>query len=156
MKSPFLPLLPLMIVAATLVVSMVAISIRRDHRLVFCLTLAGIIAALVALVAFLPFIPRPAGFLFVFDGFALFYGGLALGAGFLAAVLSYDYLKERSRAPEEFYLLLSGASSGPLPLSPPAISSPFFLASKCLASPCTRSSPTCAPNRLIRKRPLSI
>jgi NADH-quinone oxidoreductase subunit N len=122
-----------MIVAATLVVSMVAISIRRDHRLVFCLTLAGILAALVALVALLPFIPRPAGFLFVFDGFALFYSGLALAAGFLAAVLSYDYLKERSRAPEEFYLLLSGALLGALALIAARHFVSFFLGLEVLS-----------------------
>ena len=116
MTFPLLPLLPLMIIAATLVVSMVAISVHRSHRTTFCLTLAGILAALAGLVALLPLIPAQAGLLFLFDGFALVMSALVLAAGFLVAVLSYDYLKGRDTAPEEFYLLLLGALLGALAL----------------------------------------
>jgi NADH-quinone oxidoreductase subunit N len=111
-----LPLLPLIIIAATLVFSMVVISVRRSHRAIFCLTLSGIFAALAGLVALLPLVPAQAGLLFLFDGFALFYSALVLAAGFLVAVLSYDYLEERNTAPEEFYLLLLGALLGALAL----------------------------------------
>jgi len=113
---PLLPLLPLMIIAATLVLSMVAISVRRSHRATFCLTLSGILAALAGLVALLPLVPAQAGLLFLFDNFALFYSALVLAAGFLVVVLSYDYLEGRNTAPEEFYLLLLGALLGALVL----------------------------------------
>ena len=116
MTFPLLPLLPLMIIAATLVLSMVAISVRRSHRATFCLTLSGILAALAGLVALLPLVPAQAGLLFLFDNFALFYSALVLAAGFLVVVLSYDYLEGRNTAPEEFYLLLLGALLGALVL----------------------------------------
>jgi NADH-quinone oxidoreductase subunit N len=105
-----------MIIAATLVLSMVAISVRRSHRATFCLTLSGILAALAGLVALLPLVPAQAGLLFLFDNFALFYSALVLAAGFLVVVLSYDYLEGRNTAPEEFYLLLLGALLGALVL----------------------------------------
>ena len=130
MTFPLLPLLPLMIIAATLVLSMVAISVRRSHRATFCLTLSGILAALAGLVALLPVVPVQAGLLFLFDGFALFYSTLVLAAGFLVAVLSYDYLEGRNTAPEEFTSSCWARCSGPSPLSAPAISSPFSWASK--------------------------
>jgi NADH-quinone oxidoreductase subunit N len=105
-----------MIIAATLVLSMIAISLRRSHRAVFCLTCAGILAALAGLVVLLPIVPLHAGPLFLFDGFALLVSALVLASGFLVAVLSYDYLKGRRTAPEEFYLLLLGALLGALAL----------------------------------------
>lgn len=131
MTFPLLPLLPLMIIAATLVVSMVAISVHRSHRTTFCLTLAGILAALAGLVALLPLIPAQAGLLFLFDGFALVMSALVLAAGFLVAVLSYDYLKGRDTAPEEFYLLLLGALLGALALINARHFVSFFWVSKC-------------------------
>jgi NADH-quinone oxidoreductase subunit N len=78
--------------------------------------LAGLLAALAGLVIILPLIPAQAGLLFLFDGFALFFSALVLAAGFLVAVLSYDYLKGRNTSPEEFYLLLLGALLGALAL----------------------------------------
>ncbi len=112
---------------------MIAISIRRSHEATFCLTLAGILAALAAVVALAPSVPRQGGLLFVFDGFALFYSGLVLAAAFLTAVLSYDYLKERSRTPEEFYLLLLGALLGALPLIASRHFVSFFLGLETLS-----------------------
>ena len=122
-----------MIVAATLVVSMVTISVHRCHRLTFCLTLTGILAALAGLAAVIPLIPAQVGLLFLFDGFALFFSALMLAAGFLVTVLSYDYLQGRSTAPEEFYLLLLGALLGAVALIGSRHFVSFFLSLEVLS-----------------------
>ena len=95
--------------------------------------MSGILAALAGLVALLPLVPAQAGLLFLFDGFALFYSALVLAAGFLVAVLSYDYLKGRSAAPEEFYLLLLGALLGALALIGARHFASFFLGLEVLS-----------------------
>jgi NADH-quinone oxidoreductase subunit N len=116
MKPPLLPVLPLIVIAATLVVGMIALSVRRNHRFIFYLTLTGIAAAFASLLALSRIVPQAGGLLFFADSFALFYGGLILAGGFATIILSHDYLKGRTESPEEFYLLMLGALLGGLAL----------------------------------------
>jgi NADH-quinone oxidoreductase subunit N len=115
-NQPLLPILPLIIIAAVLVIGMMAISIRRSHRFVFLFTLSGLVAALATLFARSCAVSQGAGILFVADGFSLFYGGFLLAGTLAVTVLSYDYLKGRSEMAEEYYLILLGALLGCLAL----------------------------------------
>ena len=95
MMPALLPVLPLIIIATTITVGVVAISIRRNQVFIFCLTLAGIIAAFATLPVLGRVGPRASGVLFLADSFALYYSAIALAGTFAIAVLSYDYLKRR-------------------------------------------------------------
>ena len=133
MTFPFLPLLPLVVIAAGLVLIMIGLALRRSHRLTFALTLAAILGALGSLAVLLPLVPSRVGLLLLFDGLALFASGLVLAAGLVVAVLSYDYLKGREGRPEEFYLLLLGALLGALVLVASSHFVSFFLGLEILS-----------------------
>ena len=133
MTYSLFPLLPLIIIAATSVVIMIALAFGRSHRATFLLTLAGILASLASIAAVLPAVPARIGSLFVVDGFALFYGALVLSASFATTILSYGYLRRRVAVPEEYYLLLLGASLGALALVTSSHFVSFFLGLEVLS-----------------------
>ncbi|HKS71546.1 MAG TPA: hypothetical protein VJQ82_00015, partial [Terriglobales bacterium] len=68
-----LVLLPLVIVAATSILVMVGITIRRSHLLALLLTVAGLTAAFASLWFAVPLTPRQVTPLVIVDRFALFY-----------------------------------------------------------------------------------
>ena len=105
-------LLPLIVVAATSILVMLAAAFRRSHRLVWLLTLAGLLLAFVTLFVIGPWLPRQVTPLIVVDGYAVFYIGLLLAATFAVALLAYDYVERYQGQREEFYLLLLLATFG--------------------------------------------
>jgi NADH-quinone oxidoreductase subunit N len=107
------PLLPLAIVAATIVITMIALSIRRSHRFTFSLAGAGILAAIAASLSS-RFPGAQQGVLFTADSFGLFYSVLLLSAYFVIVAVSFDYLRMRPESKEEYYLLFLGATLGAL------------------------------------------
>ena len=104
--SDIVPLAPFIIIAASPVIIMLVLSFRRSCRLAYLLSLCGIIASLIALFVISPLVPRRITPLLFVDGYALFYMGLILAAGFVVAVLSFDYFKDRKGNAEEYYILL--------------------------------------------------
>lgn len=111
-SADLLALLPLVIVAATSILVMVGIAIRRSHLLALLLTLAGLIAAFAALWFAAPLTPRQVTPLVIVDRFALFYIALNLSACFVVAVLAYSYLEKQKEQREELYVLLLTATLG--------------------------------------------
>jgi NADH-quinone oxidoreductase subunit N len=106
-------LLPYLILVAAVVVALLLIAVRRDHRLMagFC---AG---ALVVAWAMIPVAaqdaPRQVTPLFVIDGYALFYLGLIVASALAVTLLSYAYFVARNDEPrEEYYVLLLLATLG--------------------------------------------
>jgi NADH-quinone oxidoreductase subunit N len=116
MTLPVMPLLPLVIVSATIVIAIIALSIKRSHRFIFFLTLLGTTVAFASLrpVNSFPSAALQTSMLFSFDGFASFYGGLILAGAFAVALISFDYLKRHPEGKEEHYVLLLGALLGAL------------------------------------------
>jgi NADH-quinone oxidoreductase subunit N len=111
-SADVLVLLPLVIAAATSIVAMLGIAIRRSHLLVAWLTLVGLAAALVSIWFVAPLTPRQVTPLVIVDRFALFYIGLNLAACFTIAVLAYSYLEKQQEQREELYVLLLTATLG--------------------------------------------
>jgi NADH-quinone oxidoreductase subunit N len=101
-----LVILPLLVVAATALVVLVSIAVRRSHRAVVGLTLGGLLVALAAIGVAWPLAPRQVTPLLGIDGFALFYTAVILGAGLAIAALSYGYWRREAGGQEEYYLLL--------------------------------------------------
>src|SRR5690348_11868090 len=100
-------LLPMLITGAAAVVVMLAIAIRRDHRVALALTAVGLLAAIDTIPAAARMGVRRVTPLLVIDGYALFLIGLFLLAALAVAFLSYDPLRRRAgRHSEEFYVLL--------------------------------------------------
>jgi NADH-quinone oxidoreductase subunit N len=110
--SDLAALLPLIVIATTVIVVMLVIAFFRDHKLTAVLTLAGLAFAEVSLIVVSPMMPRRITPLLILDHYGLFYTGLILIASFAVAALSYSYLEIHEGHREEFYLLLLLATLG--------------------------------------------
>lgn len=107
-SSDYLRFLPeiLLTVIATLIMVMDGINERRGSPLYGNISIAALIAAIVA--SFAAFgDPGPAfsGMLLV-DGFATFFRVLVLGVGILAVLMSYRYLDREKAEPGEYHALI--------------------------------------------------
>jgi NADH-quinone oxidoreductase subunit N len=109
--SDLIPLFPLIVLAVSPAVIMLAVAFYRNYLLSLLLTLAGILIAFFSLFS-IPDTPRHVTSLLVIDDFALFYMGLIFAASFVVALFSSDYLRMRRGNPEEFYILLLLATLG--------------------------------------------
>lgn len=114
--SDVFTLLPLIVVATSILVVMLAISFYRHHLVTFLLTLGGLALSFATLALISPHLPREIPPLFVLDGFAVYYMGLLLAASFVVAILSYGYLERAEAHQEEYYMLLLLAVLGSLGL----------------------------------------
>lgn len=112
MRLLLAPLFPSIIVAATILAMLVALSIRRSHRLMFCLSLLGIAVAFFSSWLFRPSEAGQTSMLFAADSFGSFYTALLLSATFAVVLISFDYLEARPEEKEEYYVLLLGALLG--------------------------------------------
>jgi NADH-quinone oxidoreductase subunit N len=107
-----LPLAPMIALAVTAIVAMIATPFGRSQRLVAVITMIGLATSLALL--------GPAGAsgarqvtpLLVMDGFALFYTGMIVVAAMAVTLLSYGYLRQRPVMRCEFYVLLVLATLG--------------------------------------------
>jgi NADH-quinone oxidoreductase subunit N len=109
-------LLPLLTMATTAVVVMIAIAIRRNHRAVLILSLIGVVAALASVSLTVSAAPRPITTLLLFDAYSRLYMAILLAAAGFAFLFGYDYLKSRQERAEEFYLLVLLATTGAMVL----------------------------------------
>jgi NADH-quinone oxidoreductase subunit N len=131
--SSIIALLPLIILAAGAVVTMLGIAFWRSHALTVGFTLV------IFLLAFLS-IPLAASrgtvqvtSLLIFDGFAYFIIGLVIAACFVVTLLAYGYLRIHQEKPEEFYLLLLSAALGSSVLAASSHFVSFFLGLEILS-----------------------
>ena len=107
-----LALLPLLLIATTSIVVMLAIAARRSHALTVGLTLAGLAAAFLSIFAAAPLLPRNVTSLLSIDSYALFYMGVIIASAAVVAVMSYQYFEKHEDHREELYLLLLLATLG--------------------------------------------
>jgi NADH-quinone oxidoreductase subunit N len=128
-------LLPLILVAGTSIVVMLAIAFNRNHALAAWLTVGGLIAAFISALAVAPYVPRPMTTLLIIDRFALFYMGLIIASAAVVAVLSYPYFVQQEGRHEELYVLLSIATLGCMVLVASSHLMSFFLGLEILSVP---------------------
>lgn len=126
-------LMPFLILAAAPVAVMILIAFYRSHALTVLLTMAGFAVSFFALFYSSSAIPRSVTPLLVLDGYAFFYIGLILVAGFIVSALSYGYFDGRGEDPEEFYLLLILATLGSMVLAAAGHFVSFFLGLEILS-----------------------
>jgi len=125
-------LTPFAILAGALLAALVALAVRRDHRVVAGLALAGFAGAF----ASLPGLPAPdpaaSAFLLV-DHFAVFFIGLMLAGAFATTLLAFAYLETHRGHREEFHLLLMLATLGAMTLAAAVNFASFFLGLEILS-----------------------
>ena len=134
-SADLLALGPMIAIAATAIVAMLATPFVRSQRVVAAITVIGLAAAL-ALIG-------PArgarigvvdvGPLIVVDGYALFFTGLVVAAAIAVALLSYGYLRNRPVMRCEFYVLLAVATLGAAVLASSRHFASFFLGLELLS-----------------------
>jgi NADH-quinone oxidoreductase subunit N len=101
-----LHILPLIILAAGVVLGLLGIAAHRSHVGTLVVTLLTLILSSAAL-----HIPLLAGDKYItplirFDGYAIFFTGLLFLAALAVAVMAYGYMRGRALVQEEFYVLL--------------------------------------------------
>jgi NADH-quinone oxidoreductase subunit N len=109
-------LLPLIILAAASVLLMLVVAVKRNHRLVFAVSLAGIAAAFITLWPLARHGTRIIGSLLVIDSFSILYMGLILPTAAAVVLFAYDYLDQQHEHKEEFYILVLLATLGGMTL----------------------------------------
>ena len=110
--TDFVALLPLLILAATPVVIMLMIAVRRHHALAVWTSVVGLAAAFVSLWPAAAVTPRQVTPLLIIDRFGLFFIGLMALATIAVVVLAYGYFKKQEINREELYILLLTALLG--------------------------------------------
>lgn len=132
--ADLLPLLPLLVLAATPVVLLVLLAFYRNHRLTAIVSMAGLTTAFVLLLAVARMdLPRQITALVMIDGFSLFFIGLILAAAFVTIVLAYGYLETYEGQREELYVLLLLATLGSAVLTSSTHFASFFVALELLS-----------------------
>ncbi len=126
-------LLPLIVLAGTAVLVMLAIAVRRSHGFALGLTLTGLAAGFGCLWIAAPLTPRQVTSLLVIDHYSLFYFGLLIAADLAIAILAHDYLRKHDIHREELYLLLLIASVGGAVLVASSHFASFFLGLEILS-----------------------
>ena len=105
-------LLPLLLLAGTAVAVMLGIAVKRSHQMTAALTLIGLAASFLSVLAVASLVPRQVTSLLLVDRYALFYLGLITSSAAVVAVLSYQYFAKHDGQREEVYLLLVLATLG--------------------------------------------
>jgi len=114
--ADFVALLSLITISATAIVLMIAIAIRRNHKVAFMISLIGVVVAAASLLLTASAEPRQITSLLVLDSYSRLYMAILLGAAAFVFLFGYDYLKRRQERPEEFYLLVLLATTGAMVL----------------------------------------
>ena len=131
--SDAIALLPLILLAGTSLLVMLALAVRRNHGFTLGLTLTGLAAAFASIWIAAPLAPRQVTQLLVIDNYSLFYFGLLIAASFAVAILAYDYLAKHEIHREELYILLLIATLGGAVLVASSHFASFFIGLEMLS-----------------------
>jgi NADH-quinone oxidoreductase subunit N len=132
-RADCLALLPLILLAGTSILVMLAIAYKRNHALAAGVTVAGLAVAVVSLGAATPYVPRQVTPLLIIDRYALFYMGLMIASAVAVAVLAYPYFEKQEGHREELYVLLLIATLGCMVLVSSSHLASFFLGLEILS-----------------------
>ena len=132
-RADCITLFPLILIAGTAILVMLAIAFKRHHALAAGLTVAGLVAAFLSVLAVTPYVPRQVTPLLIMDRYALFYMGVIIASALAVAVLSYPYFEKQAGDHEELYVLLLIATLGCTVLAASSHLMSFFLGLEILS-----------------------
>ncbi|HEY5745950.1 MAG TPA: NADH-quinone oxidoreductase subunit N [Chryseolinea sp.] len=104
--NDFLSIVPLFILTSTAILIMFSISVKRNHKVIYAITLASLLADFVYLMVYMRGTSHSIEPLFIIDGLGVFYIGLILITSLIVAMMSYAYFEQREERKEEYYILL--------------------------------------------------
>lgn len=107
-----LPLLPLLIVSLTVVITMVVIGIRRSFIVSGALTILGLLLAAIVAIVMLPWTNQQVTPLLIIDQYSLLFTVVTCVASMFIAIFSFPYFFRLDDHKEEFYLLIGLATVG--------------------------------------------
>jgi len=107
-------LLPVIILAAGMLLTMILVALKRNHKLALIATLIILATSFTSIFYIIEKAPRFLGELFIIDRFGLYYQALILATAFVIAIFSYISLEHLfpDKRKEEYYLLLMLATLG--------------------------------------------
>lgn len=112
--AQLLLLLPIILVTATAVLTMLMVAVKRRHALSCVISAVGLILSLLSLIIVAPLAPAEVTPLLRVDAFSIFFTALILISGLAITLFSYPYLTNLEDHQDEFYLLLVIAVLGAL------------------------------------------
>lgn len=107
-----LNLLPGILLTGASLIALFSIVIRRNHKLIYWVTLACLIGIFYYLLTYASnktFSVEP---LFIIDGFGTFITGLIVLSTLIVVMISYAYFEQREERKEEYYILILLATIG--------------------------------------------
>ncbi len=128
-------LLPLLIVGLTVLGVMFGITCRRHHFFSATLTVVGLNAALISLLAVLNVTPIQVTPLLLIDDYAVLYMALILIASLACTTLAHAYLESFPDRREEYYILLMCAVAGAITLVASRHMASLFIGLELLSVP---------------------
>lgn len=131
--NDLISLLPFSVLSFFSITVMMVVAFYRNHLLTLLLTLTGLLLAFISTLVINPYASGMVTALFNIDRYALFYIGLICLAGFVVALLSYEYFERQEENKEEFYLLLLLAVLGSSVLAASVHFASFFLGLEILS-----------------------
>jgi NADH-quinone oxidoreductase subunit N len=150
-RADLMALLPVVLVAATAIVLLLVISIRRHHGISVLLTVGGLFGALMSIVlSTTQDLPRRITPLLQIDDYSLFFTALLCASAAAVALFSYSHFSQHRKhsgfaastsenrpllQPEEFYVLLLTSTLGSIILVNSIHFVSFFLGLEVLSIP---------------------
>ncbi|MDA3923006.1 MAG: NADH-quinone oxidoreductase subunit NuoN [Salinisphaera sp.] len=134
-SSQFVAILPALLIAATIVAVVLATAYQRHHFRVATLTVLGLNAALLSLLAALTVTPIEVTPLFVIDGYSVLFTAIILVAALACSTLAYAYLSTLPDRREEYYILLLSSTLGGIALVSSQHMASLFIGFELLSVP---------------------
>ncbi|GAB5498162.1 MAG: NADH-quinone oxidoreductase subunit NuoN [Pseudohongiellaceae bacterium] len=110
--ADLIPLLPLILATATVVVTMLAVAVRRNYVISATITIVGLIVSATAALLLIPDTNQQVTPLMVVDQYSLLFTVLSCLVAAAIAILSFPYFIDLNDHREEYYLLLGLATVG--------------------------------------------
>lgn len=111
-KIDFLCLAPLLILAASPVLIMLAITVKRSFFFTYAFSVLSLVAAFLSLFLVKPYSPHDFHPLLAIDNFGIIFIGIILVSAILITVLSYEYLRVQYGEREEYFIIMLVAVLG--------------------------------------------
>ena len=110
--ADLIPLLPLIMATATVVVTMLAIAARRNYVVSATITIVGLLLSAITAMVLLPDTNQQVTPLVVIDQYSLLFTAVCCLLAAAIAILSFPYFIDLNDQREEYYLLLGLATIG--------------------------------------------
>ncbi len=105
-------ILPLIILSVTSIVIMLVTTVKRNHKVIFGLSLVGLIIAFYTLFPVSEIIPININDFLLIDTYTLFFWGLIFAATLFVILISYHIISISEEQKEEYYILIFTAALG--------------------------------------------